>query len=213
MDWIALKKELASPEVDVDRMAAMVLSDAEVCRQMVEWMRDPAEIMVYYHAFYALERASQSKPEMLLTYRESIAGLLDHSNSYHRDFALTLLANLAGADADGFTERILPHYIAHLHDRKFMTAHCCLRNLGHIFLQRPDLAERIGQVLLAFEQHSPYSSGQTALMLADVLAIFDQASPAWRERTEVRSLVLAQRESPSPKTRKLAREISKRWGI
>lgn len=213
MDWIALKKELASPEVDVDRMAAMTLADPEVCRQMVEWMRDPAEIMAYYHAFYVLERISQTDPGLLLEYQESIAGLLDHPNSYHRDFALTLLASLAGVDGDGFTERILPHYIEHLHDRKFMTAHCCLRNLGCIFLQRPDLAERIGLVLLAFEQHSPYSSGQTALMMADVLSIFDQASPAWREREDVKNLVLAQRESPSPKTRKLAREISKRWGI
>jgi hypothetical protein len=213
MDWIALKKELASPEVDVDRMAAMTQSDPEVCRQMVDWMLDPAEIMVYYHAFYALDRACQSKPEVLIAYRESIASLLDHPNSYHRDFALTLLANLAGVDADGFTERILPAYLEHLHDRKFMTAHCCLRSLGRIFLLRPDLAESIGLELLAFEQGSPYSSGQTALMMADVLAIFDQASPAWRERAEVRSLVLAQRESPSPKTRKLAREISKRWGI
>jgi len=54
--------------------------------------------MVYYHSYYIIARASEISPELFYEYWDDFATLLNHENSYHRDFGLSLIANLTKID-------------------------------------------------------------------------------------------------------------------
>ena len=90
----SLISEIAKKDFELPGMVDLVIRDEAIRNEVVNLMVSHADIMVYYHCFYILEKAIARQPEIFYPYWNEINNLLDHPNSYHRDFALTLLAGL-----------------------------------------------------------------------------------------------------------------------
>ena len=78
--------KISDKNVDIDKFADMALKDPQIRDNLVQWMLNNQKIMVYYHSFYILAKASQREPELFYHYWDDFISLLNHSNSYHRDF-------------------------------------------------------------------------------------------------------------------------------
>ena len=207
----ALIFDISRKEFDLPRFVNKVLGEKETRNEIVKQMIHNPDIMVYYHCFYILDAASRLKPDLFYPDMDKISALLDNSNSYHRDFALTLLATLVTVDRENRFADVQEKYLSLLNDQKFMTALCCLRNLARIVKIKKGLLPKTASLLLQHGGHSLYTEKQEALFNADILLLMCQEYSAKTIPPAVLGFIQDQQSSISPKTRKLAQKIFKEY--
>jgi hypothetical protein len=213
MDASELVQSISAETFNLDYFVQLAIKDQAARDEMVRQLTTHPHIMVYYHCFYVVSKASAAHPGLFYPYWGSIAPLLQHKNSYHRDIALTILANLTPVDSRNLFNPLFENYFEHLNDLKFMTAQCCVRNSAKIFNHKPELRAALINRLLAVEQYCTYPEKQKALIKADVLDVFEQAYPFITDRQAVDDFIRAAADSVSPKTRVRARALAARLGL
>lgn len=209
----ALIEAISVKEVDVDKFVQLALSDVRARDEIVKQMVTHPHIMVYYHCYYVVDKASWQRPDLFYPYWTEIAALLKHPNSYHRDFALAVIANLTQVDQDDLFAGIYDDYFAHVNDDKFMTGQCCIQNSVKIFRHKPGLRERIIALLLDVDQQCAYTEKQKAVLRADILDVFDEVYEQVRDKTGVNAFIQKSISSISPKTRRKAKELVKKHNL
>ena len=213
MDTKKLLQEVAAKDVDIKRFAKLAIRDAQIRDELVGQMRTHPHIMVYYHCFYAVDKASRERPDLFYQYWEDIASLLDHANSYHRDFALTILANLTQVDHADLFSGIFEDYFAHLDDDKFMTSQCCVQNSLKILRNKPEWRAPIISLLLTIGSRSRYPEKQLELLKCDVVAVLDEIYEEIEANEKVIAFIKAGETSISPKMRRTAKQVVAKYGL
>ena len=198
-------QKIANKDFDLPFFVEKALQDKEARDEIVIQMINNPEIMVYYHCFNVLEEAISLQPELFYPYWTEISNLLEHPNSYHRDFALTLLAGLIYADGEKRFDEIKDKYLSLLNDQKFMTALCCLRGLRQIVSSRSDLLPGVMTLLMQHEKATAYPPRQEALFNADVLLLIQQNYLSKTIPPALIAFIEKQQTSQSPKTRIMAK--------
>ncbi|SCY96288.1 hypothetical protein [Alkaliphilus peptidifermentans] len=164
-------------------------------------------IMVYYHCYYIVEDASEGSPELFYQYWDEIRKLLKHSNSYHRDIGLTVLANLTKVDVENKMADTIESYLQILNDKKFMTAVYCVKSCGKIMVNKPELMDLIIERLLELYESCRYSEKQQALMMSDIIETFNMIFDKYHNLNLLFDFARKNLNSISPKTRKIAKEF------
>jgi hypothetical protein len=203
--------EIAKKDFDLPFFVEEVLCDKAARDEVVKQMVYNPDIMVYYHCFYILEAASLKQPSLFYPYWPEFSALLNHFNSYHRDFALILLATLAAVDAENHFMEIEKKYISLINDKKFMTALCCLRNLTRIVMVKRELLPRVVGILIRHDKNTPFTKKQEALFNADLLLLILKSYSSQTIPPLILAFIQKQQTSVSPKTRKLALEIAREF--
>jgi len=144
------------------------INDSKIRDEIVQLMLTHRKIMVYHHSYKVISQASQMRPELFYQYWEDFAVLLDHQNSYHRDFALVLLANLTPADKENKFLNLFNGYFSHINDEKFMTARKCIQNTAKILESKGELTGDIIDILLDVDNRCDFPLKQKALLKSDV---------------------------------------------
>jgi len=213
MNTLNIARNISAKDFDLTGSVQAVILTERIRDEIVRLMICHGDIMVYYHCFKVVSQASQEHPELFYKYWHDITPLLGHKNSYHRDFALTILANLTAADNDHLFAELCRDYFVHIHDEKFMTARCCVQNAARVIKNTPALREEITTLLIGLGSRSGYSAKQQALLKYDVLVVleglFGHASP----HEHIIGFVTAEVDSISPKTRNKAREIVRKYHL
>ncbi len=201
--------------MNIDDFVTQVIQDKGLRDEVVCQLVTNSYIMVYYHCYYIVDKASQQRPDLFYPYWNLIAALLGHSNSYHRDIALTIVANLIPVDTQNLFSGIFEDYIRHINDEKFMTGHCCLRNLIKITRFKPEIRDHVLDILLSIDQRCDYPEKQKELLKYDVLEMVDglYAGMAEKEREKIARFIRTAAGSISPKTRKKAKELVAKFNI
>ncbi len=212
MDYKEILEKISKKDFNKLKYVHLILKDEKFRDFVVDNMLNHPKIMYYYHCFYILEKASEMKPYLFYIYWDKFSSLLKHSNSYHRNFGLILLANLAVIDtADNFSN-IIDDYLGLLSDVKFMTAEVCIKNLFKVALAKSHLAKKIVSILLNFSNFSLYSDKQTSLGIGFIIegldVLFDKLTT---KKPEILQFVQSNSSSISPKTRKIARDFLKKY--
>jgi hypothetical protein len=213
MDSNNLIQSISAKDVNIDHFSRLAIQDETVRDELVKQLCTHPHIMVYYHCYYVLSKASQERPDLFYAYWQMIAPLLKHKNSYHRDIAMTLLAHLMRVDSQNLFLQVFDEYFEHLNDLKFMTAQYCVRNCAEILTYKPELTNPIITLLLGVEQHCDYSEKQKALLKGDVLDIIDPVYAAVTDRQGVNDFIHANCASISPKTKARARVLAEKYGL
>jgi hypothetical protein len=213
MNTTELIERIAEKDFDVAEFVPLALNNENARNEIVHQMLTNSAIMVYYHCYYVVDKASQKQPEMFYPYWDDISALLHHENSYHRDFAVEIIGNLTKVDQANRFAEIEDAYFRIINDEKFMTGHCCVKNLIKIYRHKPEQRQRILATLLDIENHCDYTEKQIAVLKADVLIIFDEVYAEVLEQEEINRFIKAEVNSISPKTRKKAKELIKKYRL
>ena len=169
--------------------------------------------MVYYNSYYIISRASELKPELFYKYWDDFLLLLNHQNSYHRDFALNLLANLTRVDKENKFSLIFDEYFSHINDEKFMTSRQCIQNTAKILTNKGELTEDIIDILLDIDARCDFPEKQKALLKSDVIDLFDEFYEQINDKEMINEFVKPELDSISPKTRKKAKNFVRKYSI
>lgn len=163
--------------------------------------------MVYYHSYYIINKASVIRPELFYNYWDNFTSLLNHENSYHRDFGLTLIANLTAVDKQNKFNLIFDNYFKCIDDPKFMTAQHCIKNSAKIMANKKEFKEDILDILLDIDNSCDFTPKQEALLKSNVIEVFDEFYGEIVTKKRVNEFVRNQLDSISPKTKKYAKEF------
>jgi hypothetical protein len=213
MNTADLIQEISVKDVDVDRFVQLAIDNDRIRDEIVHQMVSHPHIMVYYHCYYVVDKASREKPELFYPYWDSVASLLDHENSYHRDFALTIIANLTQVDQEDLFSEVFDDYFGHIDDDKFMTGQCCVQNSVKILVNRPGLRDRIVALLLGVDNLCAHTEKQKALLRCDVLEVLDSVYEEVGDRNGVDEFIRSNVSSISPKARRKAKELVRKYGL
>lgn len=205
-----LIKQISRQNFDVSCFSKVAIEDQSIRDELVHQMLTHPHIMVYYHCFYAIENACQEDPQSFYEYWDGFSGLLEHPNSYHRNFGLVLISLLAGVDVDQNLDVLLPKYLNHMSDEKYLTSLYCAQGCTRIIQVRPDLSSQILDRLLAQDADSPYSDSQAALLKAEILNFLDQSFAIQLPDEKIINWIVSASTCASPKTRKIAKELLKK---
>jgi len=209
------KAEIANPDFNREALVNQILNNQSDREWVVEWLTTDPNIMVYYHCYYILMDATPGHPEKFIEYWDQFAGLMTHPNSYHRDIAFTLLANLIPADAEQRFDAIAPVYFKGIHDTKFMTGANCIASLGKIARSRIDQIEPIFNYLISHREKTHYTDKQEAYVHGEIAKVFDEILDGLNDinRRQAIEFITGSMQSKSPRTRKICREIAKRRNL
>jgi hypothetical protein len=213
MNTTEMIERIAEKDFDVDEFVRLAIDDENARNEIVHQMLMNSAIMVYYHCYYVVEKASRKQPEKFYPYWGEIAKLLHHENSYHRDFAVEIIGNLTKVDQENRFAQVEEDYYSIINDEKFMTGNCCLKNLLKIYRHKPEQRGRIIETLLDIDNHCDYTEKQRGVLKADVLEIFDEVYEEIPERDEIKAFIKAEANSISPKTRKKAKELIRKYHL
>lgn len=213
MNTTDLTQEISAKDVDVDRFVQLAIDDEQVRDEIIWQMMTSPDIMVYYHCYYVAAKASQKRPDLFYPYWPNVVSLLKHKNSYHRVFALTLIANLTQVDQENRFSEIYDEYFEHINDEKVSTGQCCVQNSIKIIRNKPALMDRIIALLLDLDNLCTYPEKQTELLKCDVLEVFDGVYPEGTDRQRVDEFIRGCINSNSPKTRHRAKELVRKYDL
>jgi hypothetical protein len=158
----------------------------------------------------ALKLLAARHPDVLLARWDELATLLDCDNAFSRICTVHVMATLAPADAGGRIAAILDRFYDHLGDVVSVAGHV-LQVSPEIAHARPELRQRITSRILDLGRLAkPDRIGLLRAYAVEALGAY--LEPA--ERTpDVVGFVAAGLTDDSPKSRKLAADLLRRWGV
>ena len=206
-------REISRKVVDIDSFVKRSIMYGEIREEIVHHLLTNPHIMVYYHCYYVVSKASRKRPDLFYRHWHDIVALLKHRNSYHRDIALTIIAELTRVDHDNLFAQICDDYFVHVNDEKFMTGQCCVRNSAVILKNKSELREHILDILMDVDHRCDYTRKQKELLKCDVLEAIAVVYDTIDRKAEADAFINGATESASPKTRRKARELAAKYGI
>ncbi|BBB47148.1 hypothetical protein [Pelolinea submarina] len=205
--------KIAVKDFDLEAFARLAVEDKGIRDELVSQMIANPDIMVYYHCYEVLSKASQAEPQLFYPYWPDIAPLLDHPNSYHRDFALTILANLTQVDHQDLFASLADQYVAHINDAKFCTGQYCVRNCQKIITYKPETLDFFLDRLFDLDTYCDYPAKQKDLLKYDVLVILEQVYDQSPRKDQINAFIRTASKAVSPKTRKKADALVRKFSI
>lgn len=172
-----LIENLSLKDIRVRDYITLVFNDADFRQYIINELLNNSYIMVYYNCHLILVEATEGKPHIFYEYWNSFVSLLDHKNSYHRNYALIIISNLLLADSENRFDKIFDRYFSLLHDEKFLTRRYCLQCSAKIINCKPVYANQIFNLLLDFVDNYKGTEKQRNLLIKDLRYIYCLLSP------------------------------------
>ena len=129
-----------------------------------------------YCAFLALQARSRKYPDVY-PFWDLFASTLGQKNSYQRNIALRLLAENVRWDTEQKFPALLPRWLEHCTDEKFVTSRQALQSIPTWAPFAPDLAETAAKHLLGIDL-SAVRESQQKLLLTNILDALLALRPA-----------------------------------
>jgi hypothetical protein len=207
--------EIAKFDFDRKDLVRRIMENEQDRLFVIDQILSNPQIMVYYQCFYLLQDATEQCPQLFYGHWTRISTLLYHKNSYHRDIAITLLANLIVVDENNNFDGIYNDYLNILFDPKFKTAVSCINNLRKILVIRHDKIPLVFNVLLEHKDKSKFSEKQEEYIHGEICLLFDLIIEQLniQDRNQAQDFIFHGVNSKSPKTRKICKAIVKRRNL
>jgi hypothetical protein len=157
----------------------------------------------------ALKLLATRQPGLLMPHWDELAGLLDCDNAYSRMIAVHVLALLAPADDEGRLAASLDRLYDHLGDMVSVAGHV-LQVTPQIARARPELRQLVTARILDLGRLA--KPDRLGLLRSYAIEALDGYLEPGERTPEVMAFVAAGLTDDSPKTRKLAAEVLRRWG-
>lgn len=191
----------------------IVIKDKTLGNDIVYLTLNHQNIMVYYHGFYILDKATELNPELFYEYWFDFAQLLKSKNTYHRQIGIVIISNMINVDINNNFSNLFDNYLSCLYDEKILIGTYCLKYLKNIYRNKPEYRKQIIKELLGHKKKSSYNVKQEALFEYGILELFDENFDELVNIDEISVFIKERQKSISPKTKKKSKQIIKKYRI
>ena len=207
-----LADKISPKNADIDYFVNIVLKEKQTLDDVVELTLNHPHIMVYYHGYYILDKATEINPKKFYKYWDDFAKLLKHKNTYHRQIGIVILSNLSKVDKDNKFSEIIDDYMQCLYDKMILIGVFCVRYLKAIIRNKPEYQNQIINELLEHRKKTSFKEKQEALLEYEILEIFEDNYAKLENKDKITEFIKDRQNSISPKTKKKSKEIMKKLG-
>ena len=193
-------------ELLIESLILKVLDDDTFRELVIDQLISHDHIMVYYHSFLIIDGASKREPSLFYGSWDKFASLLDHENSYHRNYAMQIIANLTKVDNQNRFDLIMDKYYRQLNDEKFLTRRYCVLNSREIIISKPYLCNSIIDRLILFIRTSENTEKQQNLIISDFINVISYIASLIKDRKIIIEFLLMIKKHT--KSNKVQKQIS-----
>lgn len=208
-----LANEISAENIDIDYHVNLILDDEVICDDIVDLTLHHPHIMVYYHGYYILDKATELNPNLFYRYWDEFKYLLKHENTYHRQIGIVVLSNLINVDVNNKFSEIIDDYLNCLYDDKILIGKYCVMYLKNIVRNKPEYRNQIIHELLNHRQKTHYTKKQEALLDFYIIELFEEIYQDLTNKEKIRAYIFERKESISPKTKKKSKQLIKKFKI
>lgn len=202
-------EDLDKKSVNVESIAKKALEVEKVFSELLEGILSKKDT-IRYNSFKILMLISEEQPKKVYPDWDFFVNLLSSDNTYHKNIAVNIIANLTSADKEDKFEKIFDQYYNLLDDKSVIPAAQLAANSGKIAKAKPELQTKITNNLLNIDKtnHPPH---RKELIKAGAIEAFNEYFEEAENKKKIIEFVKKQLDSESPKTRKTAKEFLKKW--
>ncbi len=193
-------------EIDAKSLAKKAITDEKLRSELLNNLLSK-EDSIRFNSFNVLLIISQEKPELLYPQWNFFTDLLDSNNSYRRLIAIRLLSNLTKVDSKNKFEHIFEKFFDLLDDSVIIASHLA-SNSGKIVKAKPNLETKITNKLLDLEKSTHKHKD---LIIGGAIEAFNEFFKESLHKNKIMNFVQNQKNSSSPKTRKIVKEFIRKW--
>jgi hypothetical protein len=202
--------DLNTKDIDIEGLARQALEDPQVRSELLRGLSDKQE-RVGYNCLRALLLLGEDHPQLLYPDWDLFVELLRSENTYFKLRGANLIATCVAADTEHRFEGLFEEYYGLLDGGGVIAASYIVRNSGTIARAKPDLQDKVTDRLLAIDEtHHP--AERKDLIKGHALEALGEYFEVSDRQAEILEFARAQRQSKSPKTRKIAKEFLETWG-
>jgi hypothetical protein len=196
-----LKYNLDKKDVDIKSLAADTMINDELFKELMKGILSK-DNNIRQNSFKALQIISENNPEFLYPQWDQFSEMLNSKNNYHKYIAVYLLADLTVVDSENKFDEIFDDYFMILGGDKAMTASHVALNSSKIALNKPELQDKIIDILLNID--NIHKGKQKELIKAYAIEALQKMYRRIKDKERVMNFIKEQLDSSSPKTRDLA---------
>lgn len=205
--------DLGRKDADIAAIVQRALQDERVLQALLDGISpERKKDAIRNNSHKALMRLAEDAPQMLFPRWDTFVRMLGSDNKFSVACAVHLIAALAEVDEEGRFEAIFDTYYALLDDESVMVAGHVAGLSGGIAVAKPGLQRRITRRLLGVGA-THFEQGHKDLVKSYVIESFDAYFAEAEDREEIVAFVRRQLDCESPKTRKMARQMLKKWEV
>jgi hypothetical protein len=204
-----VSKQIQKQDIEllIEPLIQKVLDDDTFRQLVIGQLISHDHILVYYHSFLIIDGASKRDPSLFYGSWDKFVSLLDYENSYHRNYAMYIIANLTKVDIQNRFEPIIDKYYRQLNDDKFLTRRYCVLNSREIIINKPFLCDSIINRLILFIKTSENSEKQQNLIISDFMDVISDIASLIKEKGIIIEFLLTIKKHI--KSNKIQKQISR----
>jgi hypothetical protein len=206
-----LLQEIGQKGSNKSVIADRIIGNPELLPEIIEGL-SADKARTKYGCAKVLRLLSEKKPELLYSWFDLFAGLLDSDNSFLKWDAIHIIGSLAAVDTEGKFEKVMDRYFAPIPGPVLITAANVIGGVAMIALAKPALTERITGEILKVENARYQTDECRNVALGQVIDSFDRFFDQIEDKGPVIALAQRQLNNTRHATRKKAEKFLKKWG-
>ncbi|MDD5288892.1 MAG: hypothetical protein PHY28_07285, partial [Dehalococcoidales bacterium] len=208
---MSIISDLINKQIGIEKAVEKALADNAILSELlagIQSSQDPTR----YNSFKVILPISENHQGTLYPQWHLFEKMLESDNSYFKDIAIQIIANLTKIDTENRFEPLFDKYFGELGGDKTMTAAHVASNAGKIAGAKPGLQSKITDKLLNIDKL--HQGKQIDLIKGHAIEAFNRYFGESTEKDKKRILEFVKKEqtSRSPRTRKIAGDFLNKFG-
>ena len=208
---MSIISDLIDKRIDVENATLTAMKDNFVISELIEGIQSSND-PIRYNSFKVILLISEKHPKFLYPHWSLFEKMLISDNSYFKDIAIQIIANLGKVDTENRFEKIFDKYFGELHSEKTMVAAHVASNAGKIALAKPALQPLITNRLINIDKI--YRCKQIDLIKGYVIEAFVKYYDTTdvKDKDRISEFIKKEVSNRSPRTRRAAAAFQKPKG-
>ncbi len=201
-------KGLDKKNINFDFYANELLKNKNLLSEYLDGLTSKNQIYME-NCFNVLNVVSEKNPDFLYPHWDFFVNHMQSNNNYHKTTSIIIISNLTSVDKKKKFENTFHEFYDNLRSEKTIVPIYLLKYSGRIVNFKPNLEERITNILLNVEQIHP--GKQIELVKSAVIESFSKFYSSSKNKEKIISFVEKQLNSKSPKTKKTAKDFLEKY--
>ncbi len=201
---------VSETDADIGQFNDMALKDDVFQNLVVSLLLSDERINVYYHSYHILKNIAYKKPDSLVRFWDDFVLLLDHSNSYHRNYGMDLISSLAASVDDDKFGKILPTFYKMLYDKKISTRKFCITYSIANIISKPEFGNDIVNRIMASFDNQNINTKHRVLLCKEFVRLLEETGFEMNDRILQFMNRLIDESETGPLNRAIARLLKSR---
>lgn len=203
-------ESLIPKERDLVKVANLAIGSTELINHLIEGISHGSK-RIKYGCSNTLVIISEKNPGLLYPHFDVFEKLLGSGDKFIKWAAINIIANLTKTDTHNKFDIIFESYFSEITGPVMITAANIIKGAAIIAKAKPDLTERITNVLLRIKDAEYQTDECRNIVFGHTITAFDKFFKQVEKKEDVISFIKSLTDNPRKPTKNKAEKFIKKW--